>query len=199
MIKHSLIVALAACGGGNPSPPDAARDAPANSPAVVTGNLGGAPFMARDAIWTTASADGFDFTGMSTVLMITDFPNACADQMSSTGVPNGRFLFFVLATTDGTGASSPITQAGAYTVFTGTPAPSSKLVESYFELDGANCRKSASESGASGTVTVTSATDPQTATFDLTFDNSDHITGSYRATMCAALDPNRTPLGGCPM
>lgn len=48
-----------------------------------------------------------------------------------------------------------------------------------------------------GTVTVTSASDPQTATFDVTFDGGDHITGSYRATMCAALDPNRSP-ANCP-
>jgi hypothetical protein len=197
MMKHSLIALMAACGGSSPQP-DASHDAPANTPAVVTGNLGGAPFTPRDAIWTTADAKGFDFSGTETILMITDFPNACANQMTSTGVPNGRLLMFVLATTDGSGAASPIAQPGAYAVFTGTAPASSKLVEPYFEIDDAHCLGSAKEFGTSGTVTVGSATDPQTATFDVTFDNSDHITGSYHATKCAALDPNRTPLNGCP-
>jgi hypothetical protein len=200
MIKHSLIaLALAACGGGNSPHPDAAApDAPANAPAVVNGNLGGAPFVPRDAIWTTDTADGFDFNGMSTILMITDFPNACANQMSGTGVPDGRLLMFVLGTTDATGASLPITQPGAYTVFTGTAPASSKLAEPYFEIDDAHCLRSAHEFGASGTVTVGSATDPQMASFDVAFDNGDHVTGSYRATMCSALDVNRTPTNGCP-
>jgi hypothetical protein len=195
MIKHSLVLfALAACGDDDSNP-----DAAPNGPAVVNGNLGGAPFVARDAIWTTADAKGFDFSGTETILVITDFPNACANQMSSTGVPNGRLLIFVLASTGADATASPITQPGAYSVFNGTPLPSSKLVEPDFELDGPDCRKSAMEFGASGTVTVGSATDPQMASFDVTMDNGDHITGSYRATMCAALDPNRTPLNGCPM
>jgi len=196
---RSLLIAVlvAACSDSNPAHPDAAPDSAGNPPAVVNGNLIGAPFTPRDAIWTNASANGFDFNAMSTVLIITDFPDACAKQASNTGVPNGRLLIFVLGTTDATGASSPITAPGDYTVFMGTTPVSSRLVEADFEVDGANCLKSQMEFGASGSVTVTSATDPQTATFDVTFEGGDHITGSYRATSCPALNPNRTPTGGC--
>ncbi len=160
---------------------------------VVNGTVGGTGFAALDAVWANVSANGFDFNGMSTDVTVTDFANECAAQTSQTGTPNGKLLVFVLATTDGAGNSSPINAAGTYTVFTGTPAVSSKLAEVYFEVDGADCLKSNSGFATSGTVTVTSATDPMQATFDVTFP-SDHIMGSYHATSCTALDPNSTPL-----
>jgi hypothetical protein len=158
---------------------------------VVNGTLGGNSFGALDAIVNTASASGFDFDGMSTDVEITTYANSCDVQMTRTGLPNQRLLFFVLATTNSAGSSSPITAAGTYTVFSGTPPASSQLVEAYYEIDDASCHKSTSEFATSGTVTVTSTSPPE-ATFDLTFSDG-HITGSYRATQCNALDPNSSP------
>ena len=86
---------------------------------------------------------------------------------------------------------------GTYTVFTGTPPVSAKAAEAYFEIDDATCRTSSSAFALTGTITVTSVTDPKQATFDLMFPNSEHVTGSYNALSCTALDPNSTPLGGC--
>src|SRR5262249_54499361 len=97
-------------------------------------------------------------------------------------------------TTAGTSASAATT--GAYPVFGGT-APSGNGAEVYYEADGANCLKSSTEFATTGTVTVTSATDPKTATFDVTFAGGDHITVMVHATHCAAFDPNSTPTGGC--
>jgi len=194
-MRYAILTSLlAACGGSSPARPDAAGDAPA----VVVGNLGGQPFTPRAAIWTTAQAAGFDFDKQSTVVMVTDYADACALQGSNTGVPGGRILIFVLAATSATGSSSPISALGPYAVSTGHPAVSSQLVEPYFEVDDAHCLGTTKQFGASGTVTVSSTADPQAATFDVTFAGGEHVTGSYRATACAALNPNRTPLGGCP-
>jgi hypothetical protein len=158
---------------------------------VVNGTLGGNSFGALDAIVNTAAASGFDFDAMSTDVEITTYANACGVEMTQTGLPNQRLLFLVLATTNSAGSSSPISAAGTFTVFNGTPPASSKLVEAYYEVDDGSCHKSTSEFATSGTVTVTS-TNPLEATFDLTFDDG-HITGSYRATQCNALDPNSSP------
>lgn len=197
-----IATVMSACGGSDAvhpdASPDASPDAVTNPPAVVQGTIGGVAFVPRDAIWTTANASGFDFDKQSTVVMVTDFADACALQGSDTGVPNGRLLLFVLATTDATGASSPITATGVYDEFRGQAPPSRQLVEPYYEIDDAHCLGTTKHFGSAGSVTVTSVTDPQTATFDVTFDSGDHATGSYRATACAALNPNRTPLGGCP-
>jgi hypothetical protein len=194
------LILVAACGGDNTAvdakPADTKTIDTAGAQNVVTGTLGGNSFGALDAVENTVTASGFDFDAMSTCLEMTTFANDCALQGSSTGTPNGHVLVFELAATDAGAHSSPVSAAGAYTVFTGTPAASSKLVEAYYEVDDAQCLKSTSELATSGTVTVTSATSPIAGTFDITFPDG-HITGSFHAPACAALDPNRTPLNGC--
>ena len=193
-ISLLVVVAVAACGGNSSSPDGKPADSNAGQ-TVVMGNLGGAPFTALDAVWNDDTATGFDFNGMSTSIEITSFAGDCGHQMARTGVPNGRLLFVQLGTTTG-GNSAPATTNGAYPVFKGQP-PQGNGAEVIFEIDGPNCLKSTSVGATSGTVTVTSATDPKTATFDVTFENGDHITGMVHATHCTALDPNSTPTGGC--
>jgi hypothetical protein len=192
-----LIILIGACGGS-----DAQVDArpidsrpidsrPIDGPVlttVVNGTLGGNSFGALDAIVNTAVASGFDFDAQSTDIEITTYANACTAEMTHTGVPNERLLLFLMATTNASGSSSPITATGVYTVFTGMPPASSKLVEAYYEVDDSSCQKSTMELAGSGTVTVTSIS-PLEATFDVTFSDG-HITGSYRAAQCNALDPN---------
>lgn len=191
------VMCLAACGSDSSSSIDAKLidaklvDAPA-AQTTVSGTLGGNTFGAADAVANTVSANGFDFDAMSTDITITTFANECTLQGSHTGVANGRVLVFILASTDAAASSSPITTTGTYTVFSGSPAASSKLVEAYYEVDDGSCHKSTSEFATSGTVTVTSVGDPMTATFDVTFPDG-HITGSYRAPRCSALDPNSSP------
>src|SRR5512146_498435 len=87
-------VMVVGCGGNNVTPvdaktPDASADAAAAGN-VVHGNLGGAAFDAKDAIFKNVTANGFDFPGPSTVIMMTNFPGDCALQTSSTGTPNGH-------------------------------------------------------------------------------------------------------------
>ena len=198
------LVAVAAC-GNNPATVDAAmRDAPKHDATLdaaaanaVHGNLGGAPFVVLDAVSNVVTADGFDFPDMSTDVTLTTYANDCSLQASQTGTPNGRLLILDLGITDGSGGSAAASMTGVYTVFSGTPAASSKLVEAYFEADDAGCHKSSFEFASSGTVTLTSATTPVTGTFDITFPASEHITGSFAAPTCASLDPNSTPLNGC--
>jgi hypothetical protein len=189
------ILLVAACGGSDAQvdarPIDGKPIDGAVVQTVVNGTLGGNSFGALDAIVNTASASGFDFDAMSTDVEITTYTNACSVQMTRAGVANADLLFLVLASTNAAGSSSPVSATGVYTVFMGTPAASSKLVEVYYEVDDSSCHKSTSEFATSGTVTVTS-TSPLAATFDLTFSDG-HITGSYRAAQCNALDPNSSP------
>ena len=201
MKQLMCLVALVACGGDNATTDAStqqhdAKPIDANAGNVVTGTLGGSTFVALDAVGNAVMANGFDFDGMSTMISMTTFANECSLQTSSTGTPNGRLLIFDLATTDAAGHSAPIAAAGAYTVFSGSPVASSKLAEVYYEVDGADCLKTSSEFATSGTVTVTAVTAPISGTFDLTFPDG-HVTGSFTAASCAALDPNRTPLNGC--
>jgi hypothetical protein len=203
MKQLAIFLALTACGGDNSTAIDAGpqhdarlADSHAAGGNVVTGTLGGNSFGALDAVGNSVSANGFDFDMMSTMVVMTTFANECSLQMTSTGTPNGHLLIFDLASTDNAGHSAPISAAGAYTVFTGTVAASSKLAEVYYEVDGADCLKTSQERATSGTVMVTSATAPLTGTFDVTFPDG-HITGSLTAANCTALDPNRTPLNGC--
>ena len=201
MKQLMCLVALVACGGDHATTDAStqqhdAKPVDANPGNVVTGTLGGSSFNALDAVSNAVMADGVDFDGMSTMIEMTTFANECSLQTSSTGTPNGHLLVLDLATTDAAGHSAPITAAGAYTVFSGSPAPSSKLAEVYYEVDGADCLKASSEFATSGTVTVTAVTAPISGTFDLTFADG-HVTGSFIAPSCAALDPNRTPLNGC--
>ncbi len=200
---HRLVIAvtLVACGSSSSKQIDAAKqyqdapksiDTPGSSPATVNGTIDGTPFTARDAIWNTVTASGADFNGMSTAVLITDFANACSVEMTRTGVANERIVVFFLAVTDAGGNSSPITAAGTYTINPSgnTPPASSMVAEADYERDDARCQATVKESGMSGTVTVTSATDPIQATFDVTFSNGDHITGSFKAGMCTALNVN---------
>jgi len=201
MKQLMCLVALAACGGDNATTDASAQhhDAKpidANPGNVVTGTLGGSAFGVLDAVSNAVMANGFDFDDMSTMIEMTTFANECSLQTSSTGTPNGHLLVLDLAATDGAGHSAPIAAAGAYTLFSGSPASSSKLAEAYYEVDGADCLKASAEFATAGTVTVTAVTAPITGTFDLTFPDG-HVTGSFTAPSCAALDPNRTPLNGC--
>jgi hypothetical protein len=198
-----ILLALGACGGDSATSIDASTqhdakpiDGHTATGNVVTGTLGGSSFGALDAAGNAVSASGFDFDMMSTMVVMTTFANECSLQMTSTGTPNGHLLIFDLASTDSAGHSAPISAPGAYAVFTGTVAASSKLAEIYYEVDGADCLKASQERATSGTVMVTSATAPFAATFDVTFPDG-HITGSFTAADCTALDPNRTPLNGC--
>jgi hypothetical protein len=192
----AIALLTTACGSSSSAKPDGPKSDAQATQTVVNGNLGGAAFTAKDAVWRPVTVNGFDFPGMSTVVSVTTFGNECALQASQTGSPNGRFLVLALGVTDGSGGSAPITGPGTYMVFQGSPPASSKLVEGYFEVDDASCHKSSDSFASAGSVTVTSASDPVQLTFDLTF-GSEHVTGSVHATSCAALDPNSTPLGGC--
>jgi hypothetical protein len=178
----TLFAALAACTTSSNS----------GSADHVSGTIGGSAFTARDAIWKNVNASGFDFNGTSTIVMVSEFPSACSVETTRKGVANGRFLAFALATTDSNGAATPIATAGKYTVNpSGTTPPANQLlVEPYYEQDDGTCLPSTKHFGMSGSVTVTSTTDPIQATFDVTFDNGEHITGSFDAVQCGGIDPN---------
>jgi hypothetical protein len=189
---------LAAC-GGSASSPDASVDS-APSPNQVNGDLGSMPLAVMDGIFVEAEASGFKFVGTTSFIMLASFGDACGKQATSTGVPFGRMLFLDLGITDSRSAATPAHETGDYVVMSGFPfPPSSKLAEVFYEADGANCRKQVNEEASSGAVTV-SRTDAATlaGTFDITFPTVGHVTGTFSTAQCGALNPNRTPLNGCP-
>ena len=195
------VLALAACTGDDITPagvtgPDAGGET------QVTGTIDGVAFDAKDAISRSTIADGFEFQDESTVVLVTDFTSACANQASDHGVANGQLLAVVMATVDANGSSHPLTAPGTFGVTDAAPAASSSAAQIYYEKDGANCFKTNFYMATSGTVVVTAVDGAGTVsgTFSATFPASSgnqQISGGFIAPQCAALDPNRTPLATC--
>jgi len=163
----------------------------------------GAPFAAQDSIYVQASASGLSFVGMSTDILVSDYPASCAKEAADQGVANGRTLFIGLGITDASGSASPATESGTYLVVSPASAPpaSSHVAEISYQRNGANCLREQLITGTSGTVQVgqadTSAHGGVQGTLDVTFENGDHLTGNVSAVYCASFNPNRTPLGTC--
>jgi hypothetical protein len=202
--------AFAACSSNSTTPAkvdappastvDAAAAAPDSPPVAtnsVTGTIGGSAYAAMDGISVVATASGFDFNGMATYVKISDFAGACTKETGSLGVKYGRLFLIGLGVVGADGKSAAATAKGDYTVVSGAPAASTNAAEVFYEADGADCLKASMHQATSGKVTVTRTGDPIEGTFDLTFDNNEHITGTFSTPACAGLDPNRTPTGGC--
>jgi hypothetical protein len=192
---------LAACGNSASSPDTRPADTSVDSaPNQVNGDLGGMPLAVMDGIFVEADASGFEFVGTSSFIMLADFGDACGKQTTSTGVPFGRMLLLDLGITDSRSAAAPARETGDYVVMSGFPfPPSSKLAEVFYEADDARCLRQVNEKASSGVVTV-SRTDAAIleGRFDITFPTVGHITGTFSTVHCGALNPNRTPLNGCP-
>jgi hypothetical protein len=172
-------------------------------PNGAQGVLGGSPFPVRDAISNVATADGFDFSGPSTLIAMSDFASACTLRAAGQGSPNGRLLYLDLAVIDASGNATPATQLGKYTVEQYPLPDSSQSAEVFYEQDDSNCVKTQNEQGTSGAVNVTATTAGDagpgiTGNFDVTFASSgDEVTGTFSAPTCPSFDPNSGPVGGC--
>jgi NADPH2:quinone reductase len=183
----------AAAPDGAPGPDAGALDGPA-ARNLVSGTIGGAPFDAMDAIDRVGAA-GVQFNGPSTAVALTDWPDACLKEMSAQGVPGGRRISLALAVVDALGDASPASLTGDYIVF-GSPTPAPPLAaQAAEEVTDPSCLTTLRSLATTGKVTVTKAGDPLQATFDLTFESGDHVTGALTAATCPFLDPTR--VGGC--
>jgi hypothetical protein len=166
-----MVIAAAACGGSGTS---------------VTGTVGGQSFDAQDAVFITGSSAST--TG--TIVGMTTFGALC-NAVTTNQIPkSSRVLSFQLAEANGTTAG-PVTGPGTFD-FLGSSSGATKVFAANWESFDATCTPT-STSATGGSVTVTAVTATHiAATFDVTF-GTDHITGSFDASACAAPSSSGSP------
>jgi hypothetical protein len=198
-----LFISMAnACGQANDLPmPGSMAGTGLN---VSVGSIAGQPFFPVDAIFTDATAAGLELPGRSTIVIVTDYAQSCAKEQGNLGTPNGRGLSIGLGITDGSGGSGPATEGGTYQIYrysetTPMPPPNAKVVQIFYQQNGADCRRDGLLEAAAGNVTIFQATaDGVTGEYEFDFaETGEHVRGTFAAAPCPALNPNRTPLNGC--
>jgi hypothetical protein len=181
------IVAMAlfvcgACGGGS-----------ASSSASVTGTLGGAPMDAQDAV-SNVFTSGSNSEG---AILITNAPSTCAKLAANQQPKNAKAIQVAIGTQTGSAYFAPAA-SGAYPVYSAAASASvtgNVALALYVSTD-ASCNPVATVGATSGTVTLTRVdSGGYSGTFDITFSDASHITGSFTANRCTALSP--TPGGTC--
>jgi hypothetical protein len=177
-ILAAALFACGACGSGSSG----------GSPASVNGNIGGQPFDAQDSISNVVAA-GFGSAGL---VLITNASNTCGKLTANQQPKNAKAVLIVFGFQSGGAITAP-TSTGSYTVhdsatvgnFTGNVA-----VGQYAATD-ATCTPVAEAETVSGTVTLNRVdANGYSGTFDVTFDDASHATGSFSANRCAALSTN---------
>jgi len=157
------VVGIVGCGG--------------SSSGGVSFTIRGQSFTAVETISAVQTTSGTTFG----VVALSGRSGSCALAASNTNPKNTKIL--VIAVTDNFAAAT----TGAFTV----AATSGKLASVKFISYDATCGDiSAQEAmGVSGTITLTSVSGNALAgTYDITFDSTDHITGSFTGTACAGVN-----------
>jgi hypothetical protein len=148
--------------------------------ATANGTTAGRPFMAEDAagvVGTWMTQDGL--VEEVDVLIAAGFNGICGRLQQPQNVGQASDAILALATF----AASP---SGSVTPGT-YPVTATGLTGALYGPSLAYCQSAASETAQSGTVTFT-AIDGATisGSFDLTFQNGDHLTGTFSAPVCDA-------------
>ncbi len=169
----SWVLGAAACGGST-------SGSVGKGAATVNGTTAGRQFMAEDAAgvvgtWMTQNGAVEEVD----VLIAAGFSGICGrlQQPQSIGQASDAMLALV------TFAASP-----GSSVTPGTyPVTTTGLTGALYGPNPAHCSSAASEEAQSGTVTFT-AIDGATISggFDLSFQNGDHLTGTFSAPVCDA-------------
>jgi hypothetical protein len=186
-MKYAFLCLLCACSTPNPSDDggvDAsgsdvvatdspAQDAPSDgsscnvtASATITGTFLGKTLTPQDEIAFQAHTTQYE-----TVVGITDYKGACG--LGNDVKANSNVLAIVYQ------GSTPLVPATIDVAQTNT------MSIQFTEFDG-TCQSPAGESASSGKITFTQVDDcAVTGSFDLVF-NSDHVTGTFAAPVCAA-------------
>jgi hypothetical protein len=132
----------------------------------------------------TESEDG-GMVGYAVVLL-TSFTGICAYAQGPTHVGHGGFVLTISLTAD----TGPVTPQ-VYSV----PARGSVL----YGADSVKCQSTGYEEAQSGSVTLDTATSAiLSGTFDVTFENGDHLTGSFSGPVCdTSVTSLSAPTVGC--
>jgi hypothetical protein len=137
---------------------------------------GGASLDVQDAFFANGVTTG-------TAVGVVSFADACATLYTSKRVPKGSGGLSLQLISYASGSAGPVTAPGTFTLIGVQPGADAFGAEWTF-VDAPCTDTTVSATG--GTVSVTAASGSQhTGTFDLTF-GSDHLTGSFSASDCAA-------------
>jgi hypothetical protein len=142
--------------------------------------LGGKAVKAQSAATVDGAPSGADFDGDCTVVYLSDQPAVCGILTSSASSLDSTNIVFFLASVNASGKASPASMTGTYAVSVNTPTSAALSAEVFYD---------SKNEASSGTVTVTSPDEGNgiSGTFDLTFMDGSHATGSFDATTCPAL------------
>lgn len=138
---------------------------------------------ARDAVSNTTIVGTNSVGG----ILLTNSPGLCAKLTAGQQLKNVKAISIGIGTQRPSGISAPVA-TGTYTVYSqATIAGKTGTVATAFYLTtGANCSIVSSLESVSGTVTLTRIdSNGYAGTFDITFSDTSHATGSFAASNCA--------------
>lgn len=189
-----LAAMVSACGGGTG----------VSASANVTGTVHGNPPQASSAISGASTTSTGNGTASIAAIFLSNDGALCADAAANKQPKNLEGLFLGLADLNtSTGATTVPVAAGDYQVYAtagSSSPPGSKIALVFYERTDASCQalKGQSAQGASGVVHLTGVSNGVfSGTFDITLaetdasgnatSTTDHLTGSFNPTACAAL------------
>jgi hypothetical protein len=176
----AAMVVCCACGSGG------------SGSAAVTGTIGGESMSAQDAVSNTLTS-GSTSQGM---LLITNASNTCTKLSANQQPKNSKAIAIGIAQQAGSGGFSAPAAPGTYLVMKANEVNgiAGNLALATYVATDANCNQTTLIGASGGTVTLTRVdSGGYSGTFDITFSDASHVTGSFAANSCAALALN---LGG---
>ena len=174
-LLQGALVAVIACGGSGGS-----GGGPTGS-ATFSGGIHGASFVPRDAISANVSGPA----GQQGALVLSSTPGLCSQLTGGKSPKDTQLLILTALKQQPDHTTAAPTSPGTYPVF----GLDSTAFAVFISLD-TSCQDrgpSTDAFGISGAVTFTSVGDHYAGSFDLTFDTTDHATGTFDAPGCSAL------------
>jgi len=181
----ATLVGVVACSPA-PSPNDAGSDASGDSnvapdsggsgTATITGTLDGKTIDAQGAVALKGVYDS-SYPGIVTI-MIGNMPDMCPIAQEIVAGSNKANLFLLGFTLGQTTATSTV-GVGTY----GGSDTTNELDAAGWDSYDATCTQTQDPGYTTALVTLTSV-DPYIGTFDVSFSNGDHVTGSFNAPLC---------------
>jgi len=181
LILAAVLLWCGACGGGSP----------VTGPATVNGTIIGQSMNARDSVSNVVDVAivNVSFGGSAGLVLITAAPNACANLAASELKKNAKAIFIQVGTQTGRTISPP-SGNGNYTVYgtSSIAAATGNVAAALYVATDAKCAPVLDDEATSGTVRLTQVdANGYSGTFDITFADGSHVTGSFTANKCAAL------------
>ncbi len=146
--------------------------------------MSGQSMDARDALSKVVTV-GTDSVG---AILISNSPNTCAKLSANQQPRNAKWIVIAIGTQSGSRASAP-TGTGNYTVYSQAAivGATGNVALAVYAATDANCVAVSRIEATSGTVVLTRVdSSGYSGTFDVTFSDASHVTGSFSASTCAA-------------